>query len=669
MTNWTASNRKTTGRRSRDAACSRESLSPLPVCESMLGGRKTVLHVMGDSHAQIRRASVTRYTVLLACWLLPAGVSLAAALSNQLADHPSPYLAMHAEDAVHWQLWNAATLRKARELNRPLLISVGYFSCHWCHVMQRESYQDAALARLLNEYFIPVKVDRELEPALDAHLIEFVELTRGQAGWPLNVFLTPDGYPIAGILYAPRAQFYAILDDLRRRWEKDPQQLSGLAEKAMDEWAAIRSVAARQSSTASSFAHSIKTQATLRQDELAGGFGHQNKFPMVPQLQALLWLSANRGDSSLDGFVRLTLDQMAGQGLHDLLGGGFFRYVTDPDWQVPHYEKMLYDNAQLAVLYLRAGNQFGSQRYRDIGLATLDFMLRQMRSRDGYFISSFSAVDDRGREGFYYLWDDRSLQEALSGDELKVVHSAWFGKHPEASEYGKLPRWQKLPGQLGEDLGLPQAQLDALLASARDKLLAVRSRRVLPVDRKGLAAWNGLALSALAAGYAATSDDRYARSAQQLATYIGNRLWDGKQLVRARVEDRVLAEASLEDYALVARGLWDWGRRQPDARDDALVEKLVRSAWQRYYRDGRWVQSDTALIPMLEGRIASEDSPLPSASATVSYLSRAHPALNADAGIQKQLDAHLDQVRDHLSDAAFWYVSYLELLEPAQSAR
>ena len=608
--------------------------------------------------------------VLLACWLLPAGVpAVAAALSNQLASHPSPYLAMHGEDPVHWQLWNEATLQKARELNRPLLISVGYFSCHWCHVMQRESYQDPALAKLLNEHFIPVKVDRELEPALDDHLIEFVQLTRGQAGWPLNVFLTPDGYPFAGIVYAPRERFYAILDDLRRRWEKDPQQLSGLAHKAMDEWAGIRSAAARQPSTATSFAHSLKTQAGLRQDELAGGFGHQNKFPMVPQLQALLWLSANRGDTSLDDFVRLTLDQMAEQGLHDLLGDGFFRYVTDPAWQVPHYEKMLYDNAQLALLYLQAGDQFRSTRYRDIGLATLDFMLRDMRSSAGYFISSFSAVDEQGREGFYYQWDDASLRNALSDEELRVVQAAWFGQHAEPSEHGKLPRWQKPPAQLGEDLGVTQQRLEALLASARGKLLKLRSTRSLPADDKGLAAWNGLVLSALAAGYAATADDRYAKPAEQLASYLATRLWDGEQLVRARTGNRVLAEASLEDYALVARGLWDWSLQKPAAERDELVEKLVRIAWQRYFSDGRWVQSDTALIPMLEGRIATEDSPLPSATAAISYLSAQHEALKDDPRIKKELAGHLDQVRTHLGDAAFWYAGYLELLEPAQSLR
>ena len=605
--------------------------------------------------------------LLLACWLFPAAATAAAALSNQLAHHPSPYLAMHGEDPVHWQPWSEATLQKARALNRPLLISIGYFSCHWCHVMQRESYQDPAVAKLLNDYFVPVKVDRELEPALDAHLIEFVELTRGQAGWPLNVILTPDGYPLAGIVYAPRERFYAILDDLRRRWEKDSRQLSGLAHKAMDEWAAIRSAAARQPSTATSFAHSFKTQVAVRQDELAGGFGQQTKFPMAPQLQALLWLSANHGDNSLDGFVRLTLDQMAEQGLHDLLGGGFFRYVTDPAWQIPHYEKMLYDNAQLALLYLQAAALFESVRYRNIGLATLDFMLSAMRSDEGYFISSFSAVDAQGREGFYYLWDAATLREVLTGDELRVVQAAWFDQHPEAAEYGKLPRWQKPPAQLARDLELSQARFQALLESGRDKLLKARSVRALPADNKGLAAWNGLVLSALAAGFAETGEGRYARPAEQLASYLSTRLWDGKQLLRARAGDRALAAASLEDYALVARGLWDWNQQRPARERDALVEKLVRIAWQRYFTDSRWTQSDTALIPMLEGRIATEDSPLPSTTAAISFLSAHHQTLKEDDHIQEQLAGHLAQVRAHLADSAFWYASYLELLEPTQS--
>ncbi len=599
---------------------------------------------------------------------MAGSVSAAAPLQNRLADHPSPYLAMHGDDPVHWQVWSRETLDKARELNRPLLVSIGYFSCHWCHVMQRESYRDPVLAKMLNEHFIPVKVDRELDPALDAHLIEFVQLTRGNAGWPLNVFLTPEGYPIVGMTYAPKQQFYLMLDNLRQRWEDDPDQIRQLAREALAEWQKIRSKSGADRKLArSSAAHTMQMQTGQLSDELAGGFGQQNKFPMVSQLRALLWMREQLDDRSQDEFIRLTLDRMASQGMHDELGGGFFRYVTDPDWQVPHYEKMLYDNARLAVLYLQAARLFQSNRYRQIGLGTLDFMLRDMWRSEGYFIASFSAVDEQGREGFYYLWKDAALQKLLNAEQLKAVRAAWLDEQDAHSEYGRLPRWQDSPAAVARRLGWSETRLEQVLAVAREKLLMARASRSLLPDDKGLAAWNGLALSALAAGYAATGGEHYGKQAEQLAAYITSRLWDGKVLIRARDGNQVMAQGTLEDYALVAQGLWDWSRQKSARKDyQELVGKLLHIAWQRYFKNGRWIQSDTPLIPMLGGRVALDDSPLPSATAIITRLSQLHEGLQKDADIQKKVNAHLDEVRAYLADSVFWYASYLELLEPAQ---
>jgi len=612
-------------------------------------------------------AGLVLRTLIFVLVLTAANTALAgtAALENQLVDHPSPYLAMHAEDPVHWQVWSRETLQKARELNRPLLVSIGYFSCHWCHVMQRESYRDPLLAKLLNDYFVPVKVDRELAPALDAHLIEFVQLTHGQAGWPLNVFLTPDGYPLLGMTYVPPDRFRQLLEQLRDGWNKDPAQLRKMGRDAMEQWRQIRNSDTDKKPARMSALHGMRVQTDQLKDEMAGGFGRQNKFPMVSQLRALLWIREQQDDKSQDNFIRLTLDRMANQGLHDELGGGFFRYVTDPDWQVPHYEKMLYDNAQLAQLYLQAAGQFQSSYYRDIGLSTLDFLLREMQRAAGYFISSFSAVDEQGREGFYYLWDDDELDQVLNADQLKAVRAAWFGEQPGHSEYGELPLWQGTPADIAKSLGWSAARLNEVLASARKKLLDLRAARSLLPDDKGLAAWNGLALSALAAGYAATGDARYAKPADKLATYISKSLWDAGHLVRARDGKRVIADATLEDYALVAQGLWDWSEHNPQEkkRYQALAGQMVQMAWQHYYRNKRWIQSDTPLIPMLDGVVALDDSPLPSATATVTRLSRQHPALRKDTELQKKVTLHLDQVRAYLGDSMFWYASYVELLE------
>jgi len=598
---------------------------------------------------------------------MAGSVSAATTLQNQMDAYPSPYLAMHGDDPVHWQVWNRETLEKARALNRPLLVSIGYFSCHWCHVMQRESYRDPLLAKMLNEYFIPVKVDRELNPALDAHLIEFVELTRGQAGWPLNVFLTPEGYPIAGMTYVPREQFYQILDNLRTRWNDDPGQLRQMARDGMAEWQKIRKGAPDRKPARGSAAHTLQMQTDQLKDELAGGFGQQTKFPMVSQLRALLWMREQLDDRSQDDFIRLTLDRMASQGMHDELGGGFFRYVTDPAWQIPHYEKMLYDNAQLAVLYLQAATLFQSSRYRQTGLGTLDFMLREMWRSEGYFIASFSAVDEQGREGFYYLWDAATLKKLLNAEQLKAVKAAWFDEQDKPSEFGRLPRWQEDPAAIARRLDWSETRLEQVLASAREKLLMARASRTLLPDDKGLAAWNGLALSALAAGYAATGGDRYGKQADKLAAYIADSLWDGKTLIRARDGNQVMAQGTLEDYALVAQGLWDWSRQQPARKDyQDLIGRLLTTAWERYFKNGRWVQSDTPLIPMLGGRVALDDSPLPSATATITRLSQLHEDLKKDADIQKKVSAHLNEVRIYLADSVLWYASYVELLEPAQ---
>ncbi len=602
--------------------------------------------------------------------LLLAGYANAAGslLENQLKNHPAPYLAMHGDDPVHWQTWGEEALQKARRLNRPLFVSSGYFSCHWCHVMQRESYQNQAIAELLNNYFVPVKVDRELNPALDAHLIEFVELTRGQAGWPLNVFLTPDGYPIVGMTYAPAERFEMLLQQLQQRWDKNETRIRASAQSAMQEWRKISQSQQQHPPANVNVVKNMLAQTNQMKDELSGGFGQQNKFPMVPQLQALLFLAQQGREGLADEFIRLTLDRMADQGLHDNLGGGFFRYVTDPGWRIPHYEKMLYGNAQLAVLYLDAATLYENMHYRSVGLETVDFMMREMSHPDGGFIGSFSAVDDQGREGFYYLWSQKQLKELLNDEELKVVQAVWFDEQSPETEFGQLPRLQADVGEIAKKFHWSPDRLQRVLVNARQKMLASRASRSLPVDDKVLAAWNGLVLSALASAYQATDKKIYADRAQRLANYLVNTLWDGEQLLRAHQNGKPMSVGSLEDYALVAQGLWDWSQLKPDGWQSlqSKVAQLVHIAWQRYYRKGRWRKSDTSLIPMLEGSLAVQDNPLPSATAAISGISAQHPELQSDKSVQKQLQQHLQSVRMSLGDSVFWYASYVALLENTQ---
>ena len=256
------------------------------------------------------------FCCLVMCQLLPDPTCGAAdsGLSNQLRQHPAPYLAMHGKDPVHWQLWSRETLQKAQRLNRPLFISIGYFSCHWCHVMQRESYQNKDIASLLNRFFIPVKVDRELDPALDAHLIEFVELTRGQAGWPLNVFLTPDGYPMLGMTYVPPERFHLLLQQLHQRWEEDEPELRSAARAALQEWRKLGERGRQQQTPGGPVTGNMLAGTGQLKDEISGGFGQQNKFPMVPQLRALMFMDQHGSKGVPVEFIRLTLDNMAEPG-------------------------------------------------------------------------------------------------------------------------------------------------------------------------------------------------------------------------------------------------------------------------------------------------------------------------------------------------------------------
>ena len=607
------------------------------------------------------------FIVLVVFRVDAAPATAPAAFENQLANHPSPYLAMHGHDPVHWQVWGKAAVQLAKKLNRPLYISSGYFSCRWCHVMQRESYQDPAVAALLNHYFVPVKVDRELEPALDAHLIEFVQLTRGSAGWPLNVFLTPEGYPMLGMTYLPKDQFLSVLKQMKERWQSGPDELRRIAQDALVEWQGMRNAdhASDKTPLASPapLGPKLVAQAGKLMDEMSGGFGQQNKFPMTPQLKALLDVRRQgKPDKHLDNFLRLTLDKMARQGMHDLVGGGFFRYVVDPNWQVPHYEKMLYDNTQLVSLYLQAASDFRDAGYRDTAFETLDFLLSDMW-RANHFISSFSAVDGQGREGAYYLWTDEELKKLLSKDEFRLVKLAWFDNNVARSAWGKLPRWQMTEAELVKRTGKAPAALHRSFARIRQKLLKARKSRSLPADGKGLAAWNGLALTALADAVEAGGDAKYRHHGDQLADYLAKVLWDGERLVRALNSGRVLADASLQDYALVAKGLQDWGRVSGDRQYTQLAGRLARIAWARYYRKGRWLETDAPLIPMLNGKVALDDNPLPSATALVTGVSLTNKDLKQDKKIRQAVSDHLARVRARLSDSIFWYASYVEWLD------
>ena len=554
---------------------------------------------------------------LLGCFLLLLAPVLgchaanSAPLKNQLASHASPYLAQHGQDPVAWQEWNVETLARARRENKLLFVSVGYFSCHWCHVMQRESYRDPVIAALLNKHFIPVKVDRELNGALDAALIEFAERMSGVGGWPLNVFVTPEGFPAYALLYAPPADFRRLLTRIDQTWRN---QQTKFRQAAIEAGAIVPAVPVGSPPKIPANAAQQLQQAFMQSvwqyaDTLQGGFDRVSKFPMPAHLAALLNnlalnVQANKPEPKLAEFLQLTLDQMAQRGLRDHVNGGFFRYTVDPDWATPHFEKMLYDNAQLAVLYAQAARVLHRPDYLIIAHETLDWLLTALQAPSGGFYTATSAVDAQGREGGNYLWRTAELQRVLSAAEFSVIHTAWRLDQPAPYDLGYLP------------VRASATQEASHLLAILKKLKGLGKAKAVPRDDKINAGLNGLALSALS--LAGQGVPRFEQAAHALHGFIDKQMQVRGTLLKTRAgagrTARQFADAELDDYAYVAAGLADYARvfKRPEA--ERLARRWVQKAWQQFFSAAGWLREARPLLATMRPQAAIEDGALPSAS-------------------------------------------------------
>ena len=582
-------------------------------------------------------------------------------LTNQLEAHPSPYLAQHGNDPVAWQEWNERVFEKARADNKLVYVSVGYFSCHWCHVMQRESYNDARIASQLNRDFIPVKVDRELEPALDDALMAFVQRTQGRGGWPLNVFLTPEGYPLYAVLYVPPDSFAQVVEKIQALWREDPARMAEIARQAGPDGYAEQGAPFEKTQVAT-LGNAFEQIALSIADTMEGGFGNQARFPYAPQLSFLLERYAERPSANVREVLETSLDAMGRRGLHDHVEGGFFRYTVDPSWSVPHFEKMLYDNAQLALLYLKAANVLGREDYRAVGFATLDFLLARMQSADGGFVASLSAVDDQQREGAYYLYDNETLAASLNEQELAVTRKIWNLPDAPAFEFGHLLSNQAPVEWVASELKLEIDETIALVISAMQKLKTLRAARNLPVDEKRLAGWNALALKAFVEGARQSGEPSYAAAAEEIKAYLAGTLWQGGRLYRARADGRALGTVSLADYAYVADALLafsDW--RSSDA-EIALAHEIVTAAWRDFHHANGWRRETDSLLKGADLEEMLRDETLEAPDAALISLSLRLADERGDAALAAQARGALRRGYDTLLTDAFFYPSRIRAL-------
>ena len=505
-------------------------------------------------------------------------------MPNRLVDQTSPYLLQHAHNPVDWYPWGAEALERAKREDRPIFLSIGYAACHWCHVMERESFESPAIAALMNEHFVSIKVDREERPDLDDVYMAAVQAMTGSGGWPMSVFLTPDLRPFFGGTYFPPEDRHgmagfprvlaAVADAYRTRRAEVEQQAGALAGHLQAQLAVPggdRDPERRQLDAAVA-----RLAATF--DAARGGFGGAPKFPPAMTLEFLLRAWRRSGDDATLRMVTRTLDAMAYGGIHDQLGGGFARYSTDADWLVPHFEKMLYDNALLAHAYLEGYRATGNERYADVARSTIDFMLAELRTDDGGLASALDA-DSEGVEGRFYAWTWEELTDALMAAGFSEADRDVLAVHWGARERGNWEGTNVLHRPPGAEAPPP------LVERGRTALLAARARRTRPArDDKQLAAWNGLALRAIAHAALVLREPRYVAATEALLAFIsGHLLRDGDRLWRTARDGRGHTPGFCEDSMAVADGLLAahaaLGTPEPLLLARRLVDRAVDGFW------------------------------------------------------------------------------------------
>jgi uncharacterized protein YyaL (SSP411 family) len=488
---------------------------------------------------------------------------------NRLDEEESPYLRQHADNPVHWQPWDDDALDAARERDVPIFLSIGYSACHWCHVMADESFADPAVADRLNEEFVPIKVDREERPDLDRLYQTVAAMVSGQGGWPLSVWLTPDGRPFYVGTYFPREAkrgqpgFLDLLDSITDSWNDEREDIENRA----DQWAdamtgELEGTPDNPGEVPQGLLETAAQRAVSEADREHGGFGRGQKFPQTGRLHLLMQAYERTGRDAFREVAVEALDAMSEGGLRDHAGGGFHRYVTDREWTVPHFEKMLYDNAELVRAYIAGYRLTGEQRYAEIARETLEFVERELRHPDGGFFSTLDAQSEgesgEREEGAFYVWTPQKVQEAVDDEFAADLFCERYGI-TEAGNFEDRKTVLTLDtaiDDLADEHGATTEEIEADLERAREAIFAARADRDRPArDEKVLAGWNGLMISAFAeAGLAL--DETYGETAVAALDFVREQLWneEERRLVRRFKDREVKIDGYLEDYAFLARG-------------------------------------------------------------------------------------------------------------------
>ena len=610
--------------------------------------------------------------VLLACFACQAQQA-EYAYTNALIDQSSPYLLQHAHNPVNWHPWNDATLAKATAEDKMLLISVGYAACHWCHVMEHESFEDTAVARLMNENFVPVKVDREERPDVDNVYMTACQMATGRGcGWPLNAFALPDGRPVWAGTYFPKKEWLDVLTYFVNLRREEPEKLETYAAQLL-EGIQQRDVILASVGDLTFSAPQLTTYADVLQAEVDPKYGGRKgapKFPMPVNYELLLEEYHRTQDDRYRAAVEVTLDNLAAGGIYDQLGGGFSRYSVDAEWKVPHFEKMAYDNGQLLSLYSHAYQLTGKKRYRTVIEETVDFLERELSDPAGGFYSSLDA-DSEGEEGTFYTWNAAQLAAALPDEAQRRLFTDAYSVRPGGNwEDGRNTLFRrKTVAELADKHGLTAAAVETQLADARNILLAARAGRKRPgTDDKVLTGWNALLISGLADAHRALGTAAY----RERAVRTGEFLWatmhrgDGR-LLRNYKAGKAVINGFLDDYALLIQAYLDLYQITLDETYLQRAETLTAYVFEHfddpqsgyfYYTDDR----DAALI-VRKKEIA--DNVIPSGNSVMARNLWALGTLLGRDAYRERARTMLGGVLEQLTDtaAAAYLANWLQLYQ------
>jgi uncharacterized protein YyaL (SSP411 family) len=587
-------------------------------------------------------------------------------MPNQLIHESSPYLLQHAHNPVAWYPWGDEAFELARTQNKPIFLSIGYAACHWCHVMAHESFEDPDIANLMNSHFINIKVDREERPDVDSIYMEAVVSLTGQGGWPMSVFLTPDLAPFYGGTYFPPTRRYnmpsfpEILQQIGELWQQEPDRIATIGQELTKRLQPASPAPDADEKWDEAGQQAAMEKLLQRYDWKHGGWGGPPKFPQPAVIASLINASVRGDDALARDMAWHALDAMAAGGMYDQLGGGFHRYAVDASWRVPHFEKMLYDNACLLSLYLRAWKLSGRPRYLEIVNQTFDFLVREMRSPAGGFYASLDA-DSEGVEGKYYTWQAGEIEAALEDADFIKLASLAFDHKPGGNLDGAhVLAFPHSEQALAEMLGLEPVELARKLNEVRERLFALRSSRVRPAtDDKVIASWNGLLLSALAECADATGRAAMLSTAQELAAFLLDHLVVEDELRRTWRAGKAGTQAFLEDHAALALGLLSLYGLDFQNRWLVAARRLGGQVLDRFLDPaGGFFDTPAGQANLIARPKSSQDSPSPSGGSMAASLMLQLYALTGEDTYREAADAALGPMvsptRQHPTAFAGW---------------